>query len=141
MTERKFGDVERELEETLSRLKTTTDRSIGNHSFEECGSCFQKQIVLLRTQQSRVPEWPDLSMPKKSKFGTKPKSDQQGIWIRPNFTLRGKDGSRAWERAPNLQSQSRFLELADVALGVKKNSLSRMRLPDGGPDIDEDAAA
>jgi hypothetical protein len=36
--------------------------------------------------------------------------------------MRGKDRNRAWERVPNLQNQSRFLELADVTLGLKKKN-------------------
>ncbi len=44
------------------------------------------------------------------------------LWVSPRFNLRGKDGNRAWDRAGNLTADSgaRFLELADLALGLKK---------------------
>ena len=44
------------------------------------------------------------------------------MWIAPAFSLRGKDGDRAWDNSGNLTPSvgARFLELADVALGHKK---------------------
>jgi hypothetical protein len=44
------------------------------------------------------------------------------LWIAPRINLRGPDGNRAWDKAGNISpaSGSRFLELADVALGHKK---------------------
>lgn len=44
------------------------------------------------------------------------------LWISPHLSLRGKDGNRAWERSGNLPpgAGARFLELADIALGIRK---------------------
>ena len=43
------------------------------------------------------------------------------LWINPKSNLKGDRGDRAWEnRAGGLPTTSRFLELADVALGLKK---------------------
>ena len=44
------------------------------------------------------------------------------LWVSPRFNLKGKDGNRAWDRAGNLTADSgaRFMELADIALGLKR---------------------
>lgn len=43
------------------------------------------------------------------------------LWIAPRYSLKGPAGERAWEnRAGGAPSSSRFLELADIALGIKK---------------------
>ena len=44
------------------------------------------------------------------------------LWINPRSNLRGPDGNRAWDTSGNitLYSGTRFLELADIALGIKK---------------------
>ena len=52
-----------------------------------------------------------------------PKSDlAKDLWINPRSNLRGPDGNRAWNNQGNISPNSgaRFLELADVALGLKK---------------------
>jgi len=42
-------------------------------------------------------------------------------WIAPRYSLKGPAGERAWEnRAGGPPSSSRFLELADIALGLIK---------------------
>jgi hypothetical protein len=50
------------------------------------------------------------------------KDTTKDLWISPRFNLKGKDGNRAWDLAGNLTADSgaRFLELADIALGLKK---------------------
>lgn len=53
----------------------------------------------------------------------KPEADlSKDLWISPHLSLRGKDGNRGWERSGNLPpgAGARFLELADIALGIKK---------------------
>jgi len=56
------------------------------------------------------------------------------MWINPRSTLRGPGGNRAWDHQqmgdPN--SGARFLELADVALGLKKPQVSKKKHPSGG---------
>jgi len=44
------------------------------------------------------------------------------LWISPHLSLRGPNGDRAWDRSGNLMpgAGARFLELADIALGIKK---------------------
>ena len=44
------------------------------------------------------------------------------MWIAPRSTLKGETGDRAWDRryGTNPPSIARFLELGDVALGLKK---------------------
>ena len=44
------------------------------------------------------------------------------LWISPTLNLRGRYGDRAWDRSGNLPPGTgmRLLELADVALGLKK---------------------
>lgn len=44
------------------------------------------------------------------------------LWINPRSNIRGPDGNRAWDDVGNITpaSGARFLELADIALGLKK---------------------
>lgn len=46
------------------------------------------------------------------------------LWINPRSNLKGPDGNRAWDTKGNItpSSGTRFLELADIALGLKKNA-------------------
>jgi hypothetical protein len=49
------------------------------------------------------------------------------LWISPTLNLRGKHGDRAWDRSGNLPPGAgmRLLELADIALGLKKPTLQK----------------
>jgi hypothetical protein len=60
-------------------------------------------------------------MPKK---GGKGKSSSEGdLWVAPKYSLKGDRGDRAWENRPGgPPNSSRFLELADIALGVKSHT-------------------
>ncbi len=59
-------------------------------------------------------------MAKKSK-PTKTTDGSDGLWIAPRYSLKGPAGERAWEnRRGGIPSNTRFLELADIALGLKK---------------------
>ncbi len=50
------------------------------------------------------------------------------LWISPRFTLKGQSGDRAWDhRQIASPGSARFLELADVALGVKKHEGRRKK--------------
>lgn len=44
------------------------------------------------------------------------------LWVNPRSNLKGPDGSRAWDNEGNITpaNGARFLELADIALGLKK---------------------
>jgi hypothetical protein len=60
-------------------------------------------------------------MPKKRK-SAKVAETANDLWVAPRMNLRGQDGNRAWDNAGNISPNSgaRFLELADIALGLKK---------------------
>jgi hypothetical protein len=52
------------------------------------------------------------------------------LWIAPRYSLKGPAGERAWEnRAGGAPSSSRYLELADIALGLKKTTSHRKKNP------------
>jgi hypothetical protein len=52
------------------------------------------------------------------------------LWIAPRYSLKGPAGERAWEnRAGGAPSSSRYLELADIALGLKKAGPHRKKPP------------
>ena len=55
----------------------------------------------------------------------------EGLWIAPRYSLKGPTGERAWENHPGgTPSTRRYLELADIALGLKKpEPASRTRGP------------
>jgi len=59
-------------------------------------------------------------MPKKRK----PKGNAEvpsDLWVAQKFSLKGPAGERAWDtRTGGPPSNSRYLELADIALGVKQ---------------------
>lgn len=50
----------------------------------------------------------------------KPVTIKDDIWINPNFSLKKEE--RSWERRlpAGIPKVSRYLELADIALGVKR---------------------
>lgn len=53
---------------------------------------------------------------KKSQDG----SNENALWVAPRYTMKGPAGERAWENRPGgAPSTSRYLELADIALGLK----------------------
>lgn len=59
-------------------------------------------------------------MPKKLK-NAKKTDDSNELWIASRYSLKGPAGDRAWEnRRGGIPSSTRFLELADIALGLKK---------------------
>lgn len=64
-------------------------------------------------------------MPKKSE---KQQGVSKDLWIAPRYSL--KAGERAGENRPGgPPNSSRFLELADIALGVKKPVARKKRTP------------
>jgi|SRR5215472_2115639 len=63
-------------------------------------------------------------MPKKFK---EPKVSKD-LWIAPRYSLKGSSGERAWENRPGgPPNSSRFLELADIALGIKKPGVKKKK--------------
>jgi hypothetical protein len=43
------------------------------------------------------------------------------LWIAPRYSLKGPAGERAWKNRPGgVPNSRRFLELADIALGLRK---------------------
>jgi hypothetical protein len=56
-------------------------------------------------------------MPKKPKDA----NESHRLWIAPRHSLKGPAGERAWDnRLGGVPTSTRFLELADIALGLKK---------------------
>jgi len=54
--------------------------------------------------------------------------DSNELWIAPRYSLKGPAGERAWENRPGgAPTSSRFLELADIALGLKKPGAHKER--------------
>jgi hypothetical protein len=54
------------------------------------------------------------------------------LWIAPNHSLKGAHGERAWEnRRGGPPNSSRLIELADIALGLKKPSQRKRKMPLG----------
>ncbi|HEY2389912.1 MAG TPA: hypothetical protein VGK22_01955 [Candidatus Angelobacter sp.] len=46
---------------------------------------------------------------------------EDGLWIAPRYSLKGPAGERAWENRPGgAPNSGKYLELADIALGLKK---------------------
>jgi len=77
------------------------------------------------------------NMPTKSKKkSAKPRNENtrsKDLWLMPNYSLKGPTGERAWEnRRGGAPTTSRYLELADIALGfraptpLKRGTQSRM---------------
>ena len=65
-------------------------------------------------------------MPKKPEKEPKVSKD---LWIAPRYSLKGPAGERAWENRPGgPPNSSRFLELADIALGTKKPSMKKKKV-------------
>jgi hypothetical protein len=64
-------------------------------------------------------------MPRKSDKEPKVSKD---LWIAPRYSLKGPAGERAWENRPGgAPNSSRFLELADIALGTKKPAVKKKK--------------
>ena len=62
-------------------------------------------------------------MPKKSHNPKRARARDgvNDLWIAPRYTMKGPAGERAWENRPGgVPNSSRYLELADIALGLKK---------------------
>lgn len=53
---------------------------------------------------------------KKPPFGI----NADDLWIAPKSNLKGENGDRAWNDRSATPTGSRLLELADIALGLKK---------------------
>lgn len=66
-------------------------------------------------------------MPRKTDKEPKVSKD---LWIAPRYSLKGPAGERAWENRPGgAPNSSRFLELADIALGIKKPTVKKKKGP------------
>jgi hypothetical protein len=65
-------------------------------------------------------------MAKREKKAKEKASPTGGLWIAPRNSLKGQTGKRAWENRPgDPSSNNRFLELADIALGLKEPVLKK----------------
>lgn len=70
---------------------------------------------------------------KKHNNGKRILSVSEDLWINPRSNIRGPEGDRAWENSGNISPSSgaRFLELADIALGLKKPASSKKKAATG----------
>lgn len=61
-------------------------------------------------------------MPAKKKNSNKAVANftADDLWIAPKSNLKGENGDRAWNDRSTTPTGSRLLELADIALGLKK---------------------
>ena len=51
------------------------------------------------------------------------------LWMAPRYSLKGPAGERAWENRPGgVPSSSKYLEMADIALGLKKPEPKKRKL-------------
>ena len=66
------------------------------------------------------------------------KAQRGDLWINPRSNPRGPDGNRAWNSEGNITSRSgaRFLELADIALGLKKSAPKKKKAAAGSETHD-----
>lgn len=61
--------------------------------------------------------------------GKRKNQKAERVWTNPAVSLKGPAGNRAWDHHPLAPpTAARFLELADVALGVKKSSTPLPRI-------------
>jgi len=63
------------------------------------------------------------------------------LWINPRSNLRGPNGNRAWEYGGNIPpgGGNRFLELADIALGLKSPETKKRKVTSKNSDSDNAA--
>jgi hypothetical protein len=74
----------------------------------------------------------------RSKAPAKKDGAADGLWIAPRYSLKGPAGERAWENRPGgAPSSGKYLELADIALGLKKPepSFKKRKLPLAGEHV------
>jgi len=80
--------------------------------FTACGKNYFDPVV----QNGKMP----FCMGRKKRI-TETDDSANGLWVSPKSLLKGPTGERAWEnRAGGVPNAARFLELADLALGLRK---------------------
>jgi hypothetical protein len=67
------------------------------------------------------------SKKKKSPSKSILKVEPHDLWIAPKSNLKGDNGDRAWNDRTASPTGSRLLELADIALGLKKPESPKKR--------------
>ena len=76
-------------------------------------------------------------MPKKRKIG-KGTDLGDGLWIAPRYSMKGPAGERAYaDRPGGIPSINKFLELADIALGLKKPEPKKRK---NGPPVQHETS-
>jgi hypothetical protein len=88
-----------------------------SETFENRREC----LIAYRLLALGLVEWMNILSPLMPRKPKNAGPDGDGMWINPNSSLKGARGDRAWEnRNGGIPSNSRYLELADIALGLKK---------------------
>ena len=100
----------------LGRLYVFSAFFEGLNTQKHCFS-IEKRLIIEDNQRSTMPKKPD-----------KQSEVSKDLWIAPRYSLKGPAGERAWENRPGgAPNSSRFLELADIALGVTKPAAKKKR--------------
>lgn len=77
-------------------------------------------------------------MPKKSTKTKKKKKKTSELWISPRYSLKGPAGERAWENRPGgAPNSQRYLELADIALGLQQTNIHKKREADATHQLEK----
>jgi len=63
-------------------------------------------------------------MPRKRKPG---EPERDSLWVAANNSFKGDRGERGWDHRPVPPNTNRFLDLADIALGLKKPERKKKR--------------
>ncbi len=59
-----------------------------------------------------------------------------GLWVSPRYSLKGPTGERSWEDRRDVAPNSgKYLELADIALGLKKASSAFKKHEPANPHV------
>jgi hypothetical protein len=76
-----------------------------------------KKLTVMAKRGKRAKQGKNGKKAKEKRFPT------EGLWIAPRNSLKRQTGKSGWENRPDdRQSDNRFLELADIALGLERTN-------------------
>src|SRR5215469_5840396 len=83
------------------------------------------------------PRRADAPAARETKLANESSDSGKDLWINPRSNLKGPEGNRAWDNQGNISPSSgtRFLELADIALGIKKPTPKKKKAAAAGAGI------
>ncbi len=63
-------------------------------------------------------------------------ANEEALWVAPRYSMKGPAGERVWENRPGgPPSTSRYLELADIALGLRQPARRKQTVDRGTHDV------